>query len=494
MKRQVGWIGILLLVSVLAVAVSAETQIHAFGFGGSMAMSFFPNMDGINTFMSENGLPPMSEFLIGAGGSGRGGVIGGPTFGGIGWGIFAESKFENRKAELVFGGGGFDLGAAIGGDEGSVLAIGAVLGAGANVMSITVGPEGSGDDGDGDNNWGPCGLVIEPSVREFGRAFAFVQPYISMAAEILPWMGFEFRVGYIFPAFGFDFGDQVGIPAPSLELSGPTVSFGITFGGIASSRIRDMDELDLDMDLEMDIDVDVSPTVTVSRGGSFSLEGAEELVIENAAGEIRVDSYRAETEATGTGPIVQWTAEITGEEEDLEAVDLQMSVDGLTATFQTATGDGSRFHAVEATYTLLVPAGIDLKIKNGAGLVAVVGHEAPTVILENGVGEMEIKEVQATSLIATTGIGRIRLSQVEAEGLIAETGIGGIELELLQDTSASLFARSSLGDVEIDRFPGMIGGVRGFIGGKADVTLGEGEDRIELKVGIGSIDVTIQDP
>ncbi len=40
-------------------------------------------------------------------------------------------------------------------------------------------------------------------------------------------MVFELRLGYILPVFGIDFGDLIGIPAPSLDLSGPTVSFGI---------------------------------------------------------------------------------------------------------------------------------------------------------------------------------------------------------------------------------------------------------------------------
>jgi len=485
MKRRLGILGLLLCFGLLG-SMMTHAEVRAFGFGGSMAMAFFPDMSGINTFMSENGLPPMGEFLVGGGGNGRGGIIGGPTFGGAGWGLVGVSEQENRKAEFVFGGGGLDLGVAVGGDEGSILTLGVVLGGGANVMSITVGPEGSGDDGEDEWHW-PCGLIIEPTAREFGRVVGFVQPYVSMAAQIFPWMGFEFRVGYIHPAFGFDFGDQLGIPVPDLNLSGPTVSFGLTFGGIATSRPRPIDEWDLDVD----VDVDMAPPVTISRGGTLSIEGAEELVIENPAGEIRIDSYSAEIEGTGGAPVVHWTAEITDSAEDLESFGLTMSVNGLTATVSTHDPESgeSRFDAMEAIYTLRVPSGIDLKIKNGAGLVTVAGHEAQTVIVENGVGEMEVVGVQAASLIATTGVGRISLSDVSANRLIAEAGVGGIELELPSNVSADLAARASLGDVKIDRFPGMVGGVRGFIGGKADVTLGAGENSIELKVGIGSIEV-----
>ena len=83
MKRKLCLFTILVLIGAMGSSlVMAESVARGFGFGGAMAMAFFPDMTGMNTFMSENGLAPMGDFLIGAGGGGRGGVIGGLSFGG----------------------------------------------------------------------------------------------------------------------------------------------------------------------------------------------------------------------------------------------------------------------------------------------------------------------------------------------------------------------------------------------------------------------------
>ncbi|MFC2078060.1 DUF4097 family beta strand repeat-containing protein [Candidatus Bipolaricaulota bacterium] len=467
MKRWLCLFAILVSIGVVGSGLAmAEPATRGFGFGGPMAMAFFPDMSGINTFMSENGLPSMGSFLLGAGGSGRGGVIGGSAFGGIGWGVLATSEGEDRSAELVFGGGGFDIGAAIGGDESSVLTIGAVLGGGANVLSIsgylypTIDPEG---------------LVPEETHRELGRALGFVQPYVSMAAQLLPWMGLELRIGYVLPVFGIDFGDQLGIPSPSLDLSGPTVSLGIAFGGIGSGEERDRGA---DRDHEM---------ISLSRGGSFAIEGAEELVVENMAGEIRIESYRAEIEGTGAGPIVHWEAVLTASEKKIDGLQVEATVSGLTASVKTI-GDG------EVDYVLRVPAGLDLKLENGAGTISLAGHEAQTIILTNGAGEVNVEGVRATVLVATTALGSINILYSEAEKLIAEVGVGEIALGLDSDVSAVLKAKARLGDITVDRFPGMVGGVRGLLGKTGDVVLGEGDLLIELKAGIGKISVWMHAP
>ncbi|MFC2100056.1 hypothetical protein ACFLSF_04425, partial [Candidatus Bipolaricaulota bacterium] len=71
---------------------------------------------------------------------------------------------------------------------------------------------------------------------------------------------------------------------------------------------------------------------------------------------------------------------------------------------------------------------------------------------------------------------------------------GEIVLALAPDTSARIAAKARLGDVDIDRFPGMTGGVRGFLGKSGDVTLGLGERTIELDVGIGRIGIELRTP
>lgn len=468
MKRTLCLLVILACIGAMGSSlVLAEPVARGFGFGGAIAMAFFPDMTGIDTFMSENGLPSMGDFLIGAGGNGRGGVIGNLAFGGIGWGMLACSEGEDRYAELVSAGGGFDLGAAIGGDESSVLTIGAVLGGGANVLSIigylveTVGPEG---------------LVPEPTSRELGLAVGFVQPYVSMSAQLFSWMGFEFRLGYVFPVFGIEFGDLLGIPAPSLELSGPTVSFGLVFGGIGSGAMASDDD-----------EVTGDKRVTFVSDGSFVVAAGDELIIENRLGEIVISSYAVDTTETMVDLVVEWQAVRTAQEKRI--YELQVIIDGIgTSTTLRTVGAG------RVDYVLRIPIGIDLKVKNGAGDITLVGHEAQTIIIENGVGDVDLRGVHASTLIVAGGIGKIALLDVDTQTLIAELGIGEIELELPISTSARVIAKAAIGDVSIDRFPGMIGGVHGFLGKSGNITLGHGERMVELNVGLGGIDIEMQQP
>lgn len=446
----------------------AEPMTRGFGFGGAMAMAFFPDMSEINAFLSENGLDPMPDFLIGAGGGGRGGVIGGPVFGGIGWGVLAISEREDLSAKLIFGGGGLDLGRAIGGDEGSVLTIGAVLGAGANILSVT---------GYLAQTIDPEGLVPELTHHEVRRIVGFVQPYVSMSSQLLPWMGFDFRIGYVIPLFGAEFGGFLGIPAPSLELSGPTVSFGFVFGGIGLPAKSD--------------DGDDKPSghaqVTSVNDGSFAVATGTELVIENGLGDIAISGYAVDATQPASDLVVEWQAVQTTGERWIDELQVQLDVTDTGTTLKTV-GRG------RVDYVLRIPTGIDLKVKNGAGDINLVSYEAQTIIIENGAGDVALQEVRATALIVAGGVGKIDLPDVDVQTLIAELGIGEIVLGLPVSTSARLIAKAGIGDVSIDRFPGMIGGVRGFLGKSGNVTLGHGERTVELNVGIGRIAVEMRMP
>ena len=450
------------------VFATAEGAAQGFGFGGAMAMAFFPDMSGVNIFMSENGLPSMDDVLFGAGGGGRGGIIGGPVLGGVGWGVLATSSSDVRQAELVFGGGGLDLGWAIGGNDRSVLTIGTVLGGGAHVLTLTERPvEAAGI--------GTSGIIVEPTRREIGRAVGFVQPYISMSAQFLSWVGFEFRAGYVLPVFGVDFGDLVGIPAPSLEFSGPTVSLGFVFGGIGSGKVDSTCET-------------ADPTsVTALSEGAFAIGAGEELAIENLVGDIRVTGYAPDSTQTGSGLVVEWQIFRTAHADRLE--ELQATWDRGDAGYTvTSTGTG------RIDYILRVPYGIDLKLKTGTGDITLLSHEAQTIILEDGVGDVRLDGVSALALIVAGGIGGIDLGDADARTLIANLGVGSLDLSLPVGVSAKLHARAGIGEVEIERFPAMVGGVRGFLGQTADVTLGGGADSIQIEVGIGKVDIGMRLP
>ena len=474
MKRMVSLLLVAACIGAMGSGlVMAEPVTWGFGFGGAMAMAFFPDMTGINTFMSENGLDPFGDFLIGAGGGGRGGVIGGPAFGGIGWGVLATSTTEDREAELVFGGGGLDLGAAIGGDEGSVLTVGAVLGGGANVLTLTGPFVQTGE-------VCPDGLVAEPTNRELVHVMGFIQPYVSMSAQLVPWVGFELRFGYVVPVFGIGFGDLLGIPAPSLELSGPTVSFGFTFGGIGSTA-------DSDEDKPSDDKPSGHAQVTSASDGSFVVHAEDELIIENTLGDIVISGYAVDATQAVSDLVVEWQAVRTCAEQRIDELQVVSDVTD-TGTALMTVGVG------RVDYVLRIPTGIDLKVRNGAGNIDLVSYEAQTIIIENGVGDVELQGVQATALIVAGGVGKINLPDVDAQALIVDLGIGGIALTLPVNASATVSAKAAIGDVSIDRFPGMIGGVRGFLGTSGDVTLGSGERTVRLNVGLGRIEIEMQMP
>jgi hypothetical protein len=470
MKRTVGFFLVLVCIGSMGSGlVAAEPATREFGYGAVMAMAFFPDMTGINTFMSENGLPPMGDALIGMGGGGRGGVIGGPAFGGMGWGVLATSESEDRSAELVFAAGGLDLGAAVGGDEGSVLTMGVVLGGGANILSLT-GPPGQTE------AVTPGGIVPGPMHRELRLIVGFVQPYVSMAAQLLPWMGFEFRFGYVLPLLGIEYGDLPGIPAPSLELAGPTVSLGFAFGGIGTEP-----------EVEAEAEEERAPArVTAVSEGSFVVAAGDELAIENALGDVAISAYAVE-DVEVADLVVEWQAARTCKARRID--ELQVVFDATDAGASLKTVGSGR-----VDYVLRVPIGVDLRVRNGAGNVTLVGHEAPTIIIENGVGDVNLNDVSATALIVSGGVGRIDLPDVDAQQLIAELGVGDIALTLPASASAKVTAKTGIGDVTIARFPGMIGGTHGLIGKSGDVTLGDGERTIELNVRLGGIDIEMGGP
>jgi len=288
-------------------------------------------------------------------------------------------------------------------------------------------------------------------------------------------MGFELRLGYLLSVYGVEIGDTLGIPAPSLELSGPTVSFGLAFGGIGS---RDRSERGKARERTM---------VTAQSEGTFIVPERGEFAVENVLGDIVVSGYPIDDAQTAPARRAEWRAVRTAEEEEIDELRVQMNETDAGLELVTI-GFG------EVDYFLHVPAGTDLQIRNGAGDIEVLSHEAWTIIVENGVGDVTLEDVEAIAVIVAAGAGTVSMGGIDAQQVIADLGVGEIALRLPFDSSARLSARARLGDVAIDRFPGMTGGVRGFLGKSGDVTLGLGERTIELDVGIGRIDIEIQIP
>jgi len=466
-RRTWSIVGVMVVAALLAVTGVGQDVDEAelpFGFGVSSCVAFFPDLTGVNAFLSENSLPPFGEILWGASGYGRGGTIGGGSFGGGGWAAMASSVAGDRTADLVCAGGGFDVGWALGGDERSVLTVGTVWGGGATVLDMTFAmPNALGQ--------APQAIIIEPTGRTLGRLSAFAQPYISLQAQLLSWMGIELRIGYLLPLFGFDFGDAVGIPAPSLDLGGPIVNLGVTFGGIGSGEKR-------------------GEAAAPQFGTTVLPEGAS-LRIEGSVGDMVVLSYEPRGIQTEPGRIVDWTA-IPGcsqreAQESGVAVEVEEGSDEVTLR---TVGDK------RVDLEVRVPNGTDLFLHNGAGVVMVSDHQAQEIVVETGVGEIVLERVEALVVVVAHGVGSVRMVDVDAIGLTTSLGVGEIILDVDAGVSATITASTGLGDVEFRGFPGSVSAwtARGFVSEAGKLVLGAGEASYDLNAGVGSILVESQEP
>ncbi|MDD5646491.1 MAG: hypothetical protein PHW86_04915 [Candidatus Bipolaricaulis sp.] len=455
MRRVVSTALVLVALVAACASLGGAAEPVGFGFGGGGVMAFFPDLVGINAYLSENGLGPLDEgFLIGGGGGGRGGVIGGPVFGGMGFGVMADSEAMDRIAELVVGAGGFDVGYAVGGSERSVLTIGVVLGGGAAVLDLTT--------------WGAApaeagrGIVPVPTeVRTIGRAFGFVLPYVSLEAQILPFMGIEVRIGYLIPVIGADFGDVVGVPVPSLDLSGPSVGFSLVFGGIAGG--------------------DRGGAKTATSRGSIDLGDAARFSLEGGIGTIRITSYAAGETQTSSGRVLEWEA--------VRNAARSRDVDALTVDVaQVATGIEMRSAGNgNIDYAIRVPAGMDLEVSNGTGRVEFAACTAGEIAVSLGTGEILLTDVRAATVTASAGVGWVYLLYPQVNALTVDVGMGAIELVLLPEVSATIAATVGMGDLTIAGFPEAAGTPRGAIGKTLDAVLGGGAARIILNAGLGEI-------
>lgn len=428
----------------------------AFGFGGGGVGALFPDLEGVNAFLSENGLGPMESPLVGGCGGGRGGVVGGPSFGGMGFGVVAESANADRSADLVVGAGGFDLGFAVGGDESSVLTVGAVLGGGASVLDFAFsGVEPAGDE--------PRGIVPEPLTRTVGRAFAMVMPYVDFGVELFGPVGLGLRIGYMLPVFGLDFGDDLGIPAPSLDFSGPYVSVSVTVGGIVRMG-------------------DAANDGKTTTSGTLELSDAARLSVESGIGEIVISSYPYSESQTGSRRVVEWQA--------------AYEADGDVVPVEAANGpDGAVLRTrgeAEVSYVLRVPWGTSLELACGSGSVRVVGHSGPEIRVSLGVGDVALIDVDAEEVWASVGVGEIAIKTKTVVAMTAHAGIGRIRVHLPPDASASVAASVGIGEAMMDNFAGMALSDRGFLwSDMKEAVLGSGFGECQFTAGIGKVEVWV---
>lgn len=219
-------VGAILCAAAVGCLAADEPQI-GFGGGGPGFGIFMPPLAAINTFVSGAGYAPFEGDLALIGGGGRGGVAPGPVFGGAGWGAWITSRDGRLHAEYGVGLGGFDLGYAAGGSSRSVLTVGLLMGAGGAEVVLMEEPLPV-------NGFAPRAIVVEPAIQTYDSFFVFGAPYIDVQIQILEWMGFGLRAGYVWSPLEINWQDDGPLAAPSLAPSGLFIRFTIMFGGIGT--------------------------------------------------------------------------------------------------------------------------------------------------------------------------------------------------------------------------------------------------------------------
>ena len=219
---------ILLVGSFSSVAGAAGDELKGFGFAGPLIGLFSLDLEEVNDILIDAGYAPISEQLFTFGGGGVGGVIGGFSLGGHGWGGSVTSLLGEKQVELSLGFGGMDLAYVVGGNERSLLAFGVVIGGGsAELILRDHFPESF------------EAAISDPTTTTLSQGFFALEPYVRFQVQPLSWLGFKLQLGYLFSFPGEWEEGERSIPGPSLSPSGPFVGIALTFGGIGRA---DMEE------------------------------------------------------------------------------------------------------------------------------------------------------------------------------------------------------------------------------------------------------------
>lgn len=227
-----------LLIGLPAVGLAnhedVEKTMSGFGFGGPLIGLFTLELgdkndaETVNGILAANDYATLPNWMIAFGGGGGGGVIGGFSFGGSGWGGTIDSLREGKKAELSLGFGGMDIAYVVGGNERSLLLIGAVLGGGGLDLKLRDRIPTSFED-----------AVANPTTTTLSRGFFGAEPYVRFQIQPFDWLGFEFHLGYLLTLVGnWEEGGQE-LAGPTLEVSGPFVGLSIALGGIERQNGRE---------------------------------------------------------------------------------------------------------------------------------------------------------------------------------------------------------------------------------------------------------------
>ena len=457
------WKTIIIAVLALGLGIAAYTADGAsedariwFGLGGSTVGLAFPDLAATNGLLIDRGFAPLGEGLIVTGGRGRGGVLGGLSLGGLGWGGEASSSSENRTAEMAVGFGGIEVGAAVGGDERSLLTLGAVLGGGGTALTLVEEPLL-----DGESPFVPCGIVPEPLVLSRYGAFLSIEPFVSFQVQPLHYFGFELHLGYVLPIASFAWGDAE-LAAGEPQLAGPVIGLSATWGAIGRPAIGPIFE---------------RPKVEETVDQSVSLAGPC-VEVDNGIGSITIDTW--------DGDGVRIVA--------VKRAQSQTILDGVTLLIEpTRCGvaihsKGPRNAYWEIEYRLEVPVGTEIRASQGAGDIR-LGSGAGDASIELGVGEIEVEGTVGPSLVVRSGAGDIRLLGITADQIDVNLGTGEIEIDLPADAAHAIDATVGIGGLSVGPFQEMEAIEANGLGSSVSATLGEGTARLSIHLGVGEIRV-----
>jgi len=162
-------------------------------------------------------------------------------------------------------------------------------------------------------------------------------------------------------------------------------------------------------------------------------------------------------------------------------------------------------------YTLKVPNSAEIAVQNGVGDFSLQGF-AGSLALELGVGSASIAEAALEKARLKVGVGErvelervignelrlelgavghCRMERVSGKDIEVNLGAGDLEVALIRD-SWLIEATVGVGSISLEGFSAAdVTWERHFLGESVEIALGLGENRMELSVGMGSIELRL---
>ncbi|MBN1858517.1 hypothetical protein JW848_04850 [Candidatus Bipolaricaulota bacterium] len=468
-----GWITILniaLLLAAASFASARDVSAPVFGFGGSFVGALSIGDGPWREQLEISGLEAIPDLWTLSGASGRAGVVGGWSLGGVGWGTSATMTSADGLASLEIGAGfgGLDAGAAFAGDKRSFVTAGAVFGIGISRLTLRLGAEL------GEGALNGTQIEVGSTVHCSTSVFLSVAPYLSMQVQPFSLLGFELRFGTLLELASVSWRDEA-MPRslPELRFRGPWATLGVSWGwsgcgGGASEAIERVEQV----------------SVPISDAA---------IVVENAIGDI-VIRFDAASDARPTEAqrMVSGTATVRAPAEIADSIGIETSVDEDRVVVRSETPERAGGWRVD--YDLRVPAGTQLELDLGIGDARIVGL-AGRCRIRAGVGNIHLETLAGESLLVSVGVGSVTIGKLLSRETSLAVESGRVDVRLAGEASADITATVGLGDVEISGFPQAITLSQGTVGHDFRATLGArpAEQQLIIRVGVGAVLIGVSD-